>query len=399
MKFGRRLEQDMVQDFKPHYLQYKLLKKEIKALEEQVQQPAGATDPTADESANGLLINQQITYQEFAFPGPKAHRYAILASFKPMLDAEVEKVNAFVISKVKELENRVLQLLRTSQPWKDAFGPGSSSSSQAEASDRRLSGSDIHEGQLFLEQLREEAKQIAEDLVNLDKFIRQNIIAVQKIIKKFDKRLNFDVAPWLNAQLMESTPFLKVNLDSVLIALSDAYERISGFENEFKLLTAPPKKLDPEEDAKKGISAQSFERKTTKYWVRAENLMAVKIAIIQVLIYSTTSHGIIIDHVRICPYTCLIARWTRNQRTFCPLLMNCMAPWWIAPPSLRFISTTTIWEFTTLVLSAMKGHSCFVCAGMAMPSPCRIRNTSSWSARVLSHGFSDRHTDWVCSAS
>ena len=132
---------------------------------------------------------------------------------------------------------------------------------------------------MFLEQLRAEANTIAQELVDIDKFIRQNCIAIQKIIKKFDKRLSFDVAPWLNAQLMENEPFLKVNLDALLLALSDAFEKLASLTHDLKTAQGVAKK----DETKKGISAQTFERKTTKYWVKSENIMAIKVAILQVI--------------------------------------------------------------------------------------------------------------------
>lgn len=280
MKFGRRLEQDLVPDFKSHYLQYKLLKKKIKQLEEE-SSGSNMAHSNIDESANGLLANQQITYQEFAFPGPKAHRYTILSTFKPLLDQEVEKIDTFVLSKVRELENQVLQILRTQAPWKDKMARGIFG---------RRDQNIIREGASFLTQLEEDASAIGDTLIKLDKFIRQNLIAIQKIIKKFDKRLKFDVAPWLNAQLLDNVGFLKVNLDSIVIALSDAYEVMAGFKNEYETLKKSIERAKnsnindesfDESEGKKDISAQSFERKTTKYWVRSENLMAIQIAILK----------------------------------------------------------------------------------------------------------------------
>lgn len=276
MHFGKRLEKDLVEKWKPHYIQYKLLKKQIKELEEH-----GAEISPSDDSANGLLASRQINYQEFQFPGPKAHRFAQLSTFKPLLDKEVEKVNDFTTSKVKELQNRLLQLLRASSPWKGEEG--------------KLS--EVPQWQQFLDEQVEESDAIAQELVDLDKYIRQNAIAVQKIIKKFDKRLNFDVAPWLNAQLMENEPFLKMNLDALLLALSDVYEKIGSLKAELKALTNP----EVQGEQKKGISAQSFERKTTKYWVRPENLMKTKVSILKVRCFRLGVTFIF----RTCPFTCL----------------------------------------------------------------------------------------------
>lgn len=97
------------------------------------------------------------------------------------------------------------------------------------------------------------------------------------------------MAPWLNA-MMETEPFLKINLDAILIALSDAYEYLtdmnvlqgltcSYLQGEWKAIQG----WVVEKGNKKGISAQSFERKTTKYWVRTEDLMTVKMAIVKVM--------------------------------------------------------------------------------------------------------------------
>lgn len=94
MHFGKILEEDIIEKWRAHYLQYKLLKKHIKDME------SLPSEETGDKSANGLLVNQQITYHEFSFPGPMSHRYSHLSSFKSVLDKEVEKVNNFTLSKV-----------------------------------------------------------------------------------------------------------------------------------------------------------------------------------------------------------------------------------------------------------------------------------------------------------
>lgn len=277
MYIGKRLERDMVERWRPHYLQYKLLKKHIKEMQEHLQNqsnPMPAADPTAasasEEGANGLLASQQISYHEFSFPGPKAHRYNVLNAFKPILDKEVDKINVFTTSKVAELQNRILQILRVSQPLK---------------SGAPVDPRDVESSMAYLESQRQEAGVIGQELIDLDKFIRQNCIAIQKIIKKFDKRLQFDVAPWLNAQLMENEPFLKVNLDALLMALSDAFEKLLILEHELKLAAGL---AGEQQETKKGISAQTFERKTTKYWVRSENIMAIKVAILKVRLQMST---------------------------------------------------------------------------------------------------------------
>jgi SPX domain protein involved in polyphosphate accumulation len=275
MHFGKRLENDLVERWRPHYLQYKLLKKYIKEMEERANATTANTADAAVEgkqdasAANGLVVNRQISYQEFSFPGPKSHRYAVLNAFKPLLDRQIETVNAFVTSKVQEVQNRILQLLRTPVATKPSSAESSASPSSAE-----VRGDRAHDA---IQQLAAEADVIAQDLADLDKFIRQNCIAVQKIVKKFDKHLKFNVSPWLNSQLLEE-PFVLINMDALLIALSDAYERITALKSEHNMLNGG---ISPNA-APKGISAQSFERKTTKYWVRAEHLMSVKIAILKV---------------------------------------------------------------------------------------------------------------------
>lgn len=100
MHFGKRLDEDIIEKWRAHYLQYKLLKKHIKDMENLPKTEASQTTDNIDKSANGLLVNQQLTYMEFSFPGPKSHRFVHLSSFKPLLDKEVAKVNDFTVSKV-----------------------------------------------------------------------------------------------------------------------------------------------------------------------------------------------------------------------------------------------------------------------------------------------------------
>lgn len=150
-----------------------------------------------------------------------------------LLEEELQKVEAFTSSKVAELQASVSLLSRR-------CGTGT--------------GTDVPT-------LTVEADALANTVIELDKFTRINALALEKIVKKHDKMLQMSTRLWLLARL-ESAGFTNVKLDGFLVALSDIYSRLRDLAS-------------PADEDKKGVwvPPESFERTTTKFWIRLEDVI------------------------------------------------------------------------------------------------------------------------------
>ena len=100
----------------------------------------------------------------------------------------------------------------------------------------------------------------------LDKLILLNYEGFLKIAKKHDKWIRISTRPWMLARLSTAT-FLHERFDKMVSGLSDAYSILRL-------------RLHPEDD---GVwePPSEFKRKTTKYWIKPENVLSVKCSMVK----------------------------------------------------------------------------------------------------------------------
>jgi hypothetical protein len=115
-----------------------------------------------------------------------------------------------------------------------------------------------------------EADAISEEIVKLTTFCRWNGKGFEKIVKKYDKRLQMTVRPYVQARLM-SQEFMNLRLDGYVLALSDIYgavraKRDTAVKGPGGGVWAPP---------------SSFERNTKKYLIPSSDVWAVKLLVIK----------------------------------------------------------------------------------------------------------------------
>ena len=111
-----------------------------------------------------------------------------------------------------------------------------------------------------------------------------NGTAVLKIAKKYDRMLGQQSMPWVSARLKHQK-FYNQKLDGFICALSDMYAHIRTLNPEL-FFGAGSTGVPSSTDATGGGLWQApeiFERTTSKYWVRIEDVTRLKIAIIRFL--------------------------------------------------------------------------------------------------------------------
>lgn len=112
----------------------------------------------------------------------------------------------------------------------------------------------------------EQADELGRMACELDKLILLNYEGFLKIAKKHDKWIGLSTRPWMLARLSTAS-FFHERFDKIVSGLSDAYDMLRLREHpEIKVVWAPP---------------SEFNRATTKYWVKPEDVLLVKCAMIK----------------------------------------------------------------------------------------------------------------------
>ena len=112
----------------------------------------------------------------------------------------------------------------------------------------------------------EQADELGKSACELDKLILLNYEGFLKIAKKHDKWIRVSTRPWMLARL-STAAFLHERFDRIVSGLSDVYSILRL-------------RLHPEEG---GVwePPLEFKRKTTKYWVKPEDVLGVKCTMVK----------------------------------------------------------------------------------------------------------------------
>ncbi|KAJ2918482.1 hypothetical protein MD484_g1970, partial [Candolleomyces efflorescens] len=262
MKFGTKISTDLYSAWKPFYLDYNGLKRELKA------------------RTSGRHWNDQDEEE-----------------FRAMLTKELDKIHDFQKDKTSELSKRIREAEKevkklVAEEHETDRDPRSGSTSRADiegqqadhdpyahdgGSDDDLSddedGHDSDESYDALEErfhgLEEEVANLVADVHDLALYTKLNITGFMKILKKHDKQTKFQLKTTFIQDYLEKKPFYKYNWDAIIVKLSKLYDLVRTRGHPV------------EGDASAGGNQSAFVRQTTKYWVHPDNLVPLKLAILR----------------------------------------------------------------------------------------------------------------------
>ncbi|KAI0649460.1 SPX-domain-containing protein [Trametes meyenii] len=269
MKFGRKITNDLYNEWRPFYIDYNLLKRELKA------RTTARSWTDQDER-----------------------------DFTRMLEQELDKIHNFQKTKTYELSRRIndaekaVKRLVASSHYQDghhhaesstgsANGNGNAGHADPEAQQRegltQDAGSDDDdddieddddalsvdalEDQFIL--LEEEVATLVADVHDLALYTKLNITGFMKILKKHDKQTNRPLKPTFIQEYLEKRPFYKYNWDGLIVKLSRLYDLVRTRGHPVQ------------GDSSAGGNQSAFVRQTTKYWVHPDNLVHLKLAILK----------------------------------------------------------------------------------------------------------------------
>ncbi|KAL0953247.1 hypothetical protein HGRIS_004500 [Hohenbuehelia grisea] len=136
-----------------------------------------------------------------------------------------------------------------------------------------MDGSDTDESYDALEArfhaLEEEVATLVADVHDLALYTKLNITGFMKILKKHDKQTSMPLKPTFINTYLAQRPFYKYNWDALIVKLSRLYDLVRTRGHPV------------EGDAAAGAGQSAFVRQTTKYWVHPDNLVPLKLAILR----------------------------------------------------------------------------------------------------------------------
>ena len=236
--FGAYFEAQQEPHWKRHYVDYDTLYAKLAALAAVNGGPAYGV-AGANECVTSLTMTQPLDAGRAKFAGNDLTAADWLAA----LDAEYAKVDDFASSCVSDLLQRSYDLEQQA--------------AKAGAGDMRESRR---------KKSLAAAAMCADEFLKLEKFVNVNYLGFHHLLKLHDKR--FPQARYLDfyVKKMHTMGWIKGNHSKIFVNLSRLMSTLRG---------------DIAGDNKKEEASQEFVRKTTKYWIRTEDISAVKYAVLR----------------------------------------------------------------------------------------------------------------------
>ena len=144
--------------------------------------------------------------------------------FFKMMDRELEKVENYTTTKVREIREELERVDALIRDFKGGKGDGVG--------------------------LKDAVDRIGNEFLKLEKYVNLNFTGFHKILKKHDKNLPNACSAFYIGRLHQQQ-WVRGDFSDIIVNISRLYSLIRG---------------DEDNTAAKGDGAQDFMRKTTKYW-------------------------------------------------------------------------------------------------------------------------------------
>ncbi|KAJ7679042.1 VTC domain-containing protein [Mycena polygramma] len=263
MKFGRKINTDLYNEWRPFYLDYNLLKRELKS------RTTGREWNATDEAEFTLLLEKELD-KIHDFQKSKTTELA-----QRIRDAEKD-VKRLVVedAELHQEESHHRHHQSSADPetqLRDDYGLDEGSDDESD-SDEDISSMGAESFDALEERfhgLEEEVANLVADVHDLALYTKLNITGFMKILKKHDKQTNLPLKPTFVQDFLEKRPFYKYNWDALIVKLSKLYDLVRTRGH------------PAQGDSSAGGSQSAFVRQTTKYWVHPDNLVPLKLAILR----------------------------------------------------------------------------------------------------------------------
>ncbi|TFY71676.1 hypothetical protein EVG20_g1331 [Dentipellis fragilis] len=273
MKFGRKISTDLYTEWRPFYIDYTLLKRELK-----VRLGAHTWGPEDEEAFTAMLEHELDKIHDFqnAKTAELSSRIKIAEKQVKRLVAEdyISEGPSMTLRHPHRAEASAASAVTSdteAQEPRDDFGHDAGSDDD-ESDDEDGQDTDEQSIEALEEEfhlLEEEVATLVADVHDLALYTKLNITGFMKILKKHDKKTNSPLKQVFIQNYLEKRPFYKYNWDALIVKLSKLYDLVRTRGHPVQ------------GDSSAGGSQSAFVRQTTKYWVHPDNLVPLKLAILR----------------------------------------------------------------------------------------------------------------------
>ncbi|KAL7067390.1 SPX domain-containing protein [Cryptosporidium serpentis] len=218
MKFSKRLQHYVNQQYAHHYLAYKDLKRAIKLI-------------TGSDTSSYTIKEVTSNFGNIRALAGSVYRPAE-SRFMDLLNHELDKINSFsniIYNSIKDSLKQILVYFTKLQKDDDLSSVSSARDSRDSEQSRIDSEAEMsryfNKSKLLEDSIRSLITQLEkadEDIIFLDSYQQLNYTGFRKITKKYDKINKSSSSAWYMARLAKE-PFMNLNIDALLQDLSKCY--------------------------------------------------------------------------------------------------------------------------------------------------------------------------------
>lgn len=255
MKFGRKITTNLYDEWRPFYIDYNLLKRELKS-----RTASHNWDDKDERDFTAMLKKELDKVHDF-----QKQKTAELSRRIRDAEKDVQNLVAQESSSSSEPSPTHCSDPESHQARPSDYGPDEGSDDDDDIDDNQSDASleDLFHG------LQEEVATLVADVHDLALYTKLNITGFLKILKKHDKITNLPLKPTFIQNYLEERPFYKYNWDALIVKLSKLYNLVRTRGHPVQ------------GDSSAGGNQSAFVRQTTKYWVHPDNLVPLKLAILR----------------------------------------------------------------------------------------------------------------------
>ncbi|OII73230.1 G-protein associated signal transduction protein [Cryptosporidium ubiquitum] len=269
MKFSKKLQHYVNQQYSQHYLSYKDLKKAIKLI-------------TGSDTSSYTINEVTSNFGNIKALAGSIYRPAE-SRFMDLLNHELDKINSFSSIMYTNIKDSLKQIQGYIDQISKDLGISNNSSNNSNTNDCDSSFFQAGMSKELLDDLIsplvEQLERRSGEIIFLESYQQLNYTGFRKITKKYDKMNKSTSSSWYLARLARES-FMNMNLDLLLESLSSCYAKIEELKNNF-LMKEESLKYDA--GLEKETSIQPPFEIHSKHLILAEDVMKVKVLLAKIV--------------------------------------------------------------------------------------------------------------------
>ncbi|KAL5368211.1 SPX domain-containing protein [Cryptosporidium parvum] len=271
MKFSKKLQHYVNQQYIQHYLSYKDLKKAIKLI-------------TGSDTSSYTINEVTNNFGNIKALAGSIYRPAE-SRFMDLLNHELDKINSFssimytdIKDSLKQIQGYIDQISRDLGIINNSSNVNNNNQNDSDSSFFQ-SGMSKELLDDLISPLIEQLERKSGEIIFLESYQQLNYTGFRKITKKYDKMNKSTSSSWYLARLARES-FMNMNLDLLLESLSNCYSKIETLKSAFLM---KEESLKCDKTSESDISTHPPFELHSKHLILAEDVMKVKVLLAKIV--------------------------------------------------------------------------------------------------------------------